>query len=98
MPSTALAEKLGRTKAALFTRANLLGLVHGYIKPWTDDHVRALAIAFNHGIAIADLAVALDRKPMSVSKYATKYGFDFGRRARSSKFLTLADIMALPGE
>ena len=95
MPSAVLAAKLGRTKAAMFTRANLLGLVHGYFKPWTAEHVTALTIAFDHGIAIADLSVALDRKPMSVSKYATKHGFEFGRRARSPKPLKLPDIMAL---
>jgi hypothetical protein len=81
-PTPQLAKKLGRTKAAVFTRANVLGLQHGYIKSWDDGDHDALVIAFRNGIAIADLALALDRKAMSVSKYAKQHGFAFGRRPR----------------
>src|SRR3546814_3290040 len=44
LPTKALATKLGRTKAAITSRANSLGLVHGYIRPFTDTETRALGI------------------------------------------------------
>ncbi|MHA0111256.1 hypothetical protein ACXYUI_29645, partial [Klebsiella pneumoniae] len=71
VPTKVLAASLGRTKAALTSRANSLGLVHGYIRPFSDDETRALDVAFNTGVSLADLAVALNRKAMSLSKYAT---------------------------
>ncbi len=95
-PVADLARKLGRTKAAIFTRANTLKLVHGYIKTWTSDDIAALETAFANGIAIADLAIALDRRAMSVSKYATKHGYDFGRRRRAAQVLTTSQILAMP--
>lgn len=95
MPNDALAAQLGRTKAAMFSRANLLGLVHGYIRPFTSDETKALDLAFRHGIAIADLATALSRKACSVSKYATNHGIRFGRRPLRTPTPTLADILAL---
>ncbi|RDE04249.1 DNA cytosine methyltransferase [Sphingomonas aracearum] len=95
MPNDALAAQLGRTKAAMFSRANLLGLVHGYIRPFSADETRALDLAFRHSIAIADLAAALDRKACSVSKYATNHGIRFGRRPLRTPTPTLGDILAL---
>lgn len=95
MPNQSLAAQLGRTKAAMFSRANLLGLVHGYIRPFSADETRALDLAFRHGVAIADLATALGRKACSVSKYATNHGIRFGRRPLRSPAPTLADILAL---
>ena len=92
IPTTSLATKLGRTKAAITSRANSLGLVHGYIRPFSAEESRALGIAWRTGISIADLAIALDRKPMSVSKYATNHGYRFGRRPRRT--LALAEILA----
>lgn len=92
LPTKALAAKLGRTKAAITSRANSLGLVHGYIRPFTDTETRALGIAFRTGISIADLAAALGRKPMSLSKYATKHGFQFGRRPRHT--ITLEALLS----
>ena len=90
-----LAAKLGRTKAAMFTRANVLGLVHGYIRPFAPDELRALDLAFDHGVAIADLAAALGRKPCSVSKFATNHGYRFGRRPRAGQEPTLAALLDL---
>lgn len=92
LPTKALAAKLGRTKAAITSRANSLGLVHGYIRPFTDTETQALCIAFRTGISIADLAAALGRKPMSLSKYATKHGFQFGRRPRHT--ITLEALLS----
>ena len=87
-----LAASMGRTKASITTRANVLGLVHGYIRPFSDDETRALEIAFRTGVSIADLALALDRKAMSVSKYATNHGYQFGRRPRRA--VTLEGLLA----
>ncbi len=92
MPTKALAAKLGRTKAAITSRANSLGLVHGYIRPFSDDETKGLEIAFRTGVSIADLADALGRRPMSLSKYATKHGYHFGRRLRRA--VTLAELLA----
>lgn len=95
-PTRALAAKLGRTKASITTRANVLGLAHGYIRPWSEAELTALAKAFAHGIAIADLAGVLGRKAASVSKFATKHGYDFGRRPLRPIAPSIAEILALP--
>ena len=95
MSGTKLAQRMGRTKAAIYTRANVLGLVHGYIRPWSRDELQALRIAHDHGIAIADLAEALGRNPISVSKFATNHEFRFGRRPVREVKLTLQDILGL---
>ena len=92
VPTKLLAARMGRTKAALTSRANSLGLVHGYIRPFSDEETRALEIAFRTGVSIADLAVALDRKAMSLSKYATNHGYQFGRRPRRT--VTLEGLLA----
>lgn len=96
MPMADLAAKMGRTKASLFTRANILGLVHGYHRPWSDDDRRALVLAHAHDIALPDLATALGRNCAGVHKYAEKQGVRFGRRARRTPAPTLPDILALP--
>lgn len=98
MSGTKLAQRMGRTKAAIYTRANVLGLVHGYIRPWSQDELQALRIAHDHGIAIADLAEALGRNPISVSKFATNHEFRFGRRPVREVKLTLQDILGLKKE
>lgn len=95
MPTPRLATALGRTKAAVLTRANVLGLEHGYISAWTNGDHDALEIAHRHGIAIADLAAALGRKRCSVSKYATNHGFAFGRRPLLPQPPTRNDILKL---
>lgn len=90
-----LAKALGRTKAAIFTRANAIGLAHGYIVAWTNGDHEALEIAFRNDIAIADLASALGRKACSVSKYAKNHGFAFGRRPLADTPPTKAEILAM---
>lgn len=92
VPTRELAARLERTKAAVTSRANLLGLVHGYIRPFSDEETRALDIAYRTGVSIADLAEALGRKPMSLSKYASNHGYAFGRRPRHA--ITLAALLA----
>jgi hypothetical protein len=95
MSGAELAKRMGRTKAAVYTRANVLGLIHGYIRPWSREELKALRLAHDHGIAIADLAEALGRNPISVSKFATNHEFRFGRRPVRENKLTLQDILKL---
>lgn len=95
MPMLELATMMGRTKASLFTRANILGLVHGYHRPWTDDERRALALAHAHDVALPDLVAALGRNYAGVHKFAEKQGFAFARRTRWKPTPTLQDILAL---
>jgi len=95
MPMDALAHRMGRTRAALFTRANLLGLVHGYHRAFTPDERAAVRIAHANGIALADLATALGRKAATLSKYTGSHGLSFGRRERLVPPPTLATILAL---
>lgn len=99
MKTRELAEKLGRPRMGVLNRAWTLGLKHGYWRPYTSDELRAYRIAYDHGIAVADLAIALDRHPMTVSKYATdKLGLHFGRRLRRKPPPTLAEILSLEPE
>ncbi|MDX3911029.1 MAG: hypothetical protein QHC67_14590 [Sphingobium sp.] len=95
MPTADLARDMGRSKAAIFTRANLLGLSHGYQRPWSEDDKAALAIAHARAIDIRDLADALGRKVAAVHKYAAKQGLAFGRRKRAATPKSLPEILAL---
>ena len=96
-PTSELARRMGRTKASLTTRANVLGLVHGYHRAWTEDEREALLLAHRHEVAISDLAVALGRNFAGVHKYAAKKGLGFGRRPRRDPPPTITDILALAG-
>jgi hypothetical protein len=96
VPTRELPALLGRPRGGIFCRANALGLKHGYWRPYTEDELRAYRLAFDHGLAIADLAIALEREAFTVSKYATdKLDLRFGRRPRRKIPLTLAEILAL---
>jgi len=85
----------GRSKGSIFTRANVLGLQGPWCKPWTKEHQRALRIAYERGIAIADVAGAMHRNPFSVSKYATMHGYDFGKRPMLADPPDLQTILGL---
>ncbi|MDR3408433.1 MAG: hypothetical protein P4L68_08045 [Methylovirgula sp.] len=96
MNTRELATAMGRPRMAVLNRAWTLGLKHGYWRPYTADELAAFRIAFANGIAIADLAIALDRHAMTVSKYATdKLGIHFGRRRRMKSALSLDQILEL---
>jgi hypothetical protein len=95
VPTAELARQMGRSKAAILTRANVLGLAHGYIRPWSEEDKAALRIAHEHGIAVSDLALALGRNLAAVHKYAAKHGYAFGRWRRRSPAPSLYDILAL---
>ncbi len=96
IPTPELACQMGRTRAAIFTRANILGLAHEGRQRWTSDHLAALRIAHEHGISLTDLAAALGREVDALHKYAAKQGLAFGRRPRRPVPPTLADILNLP--
>lgn len=103
-PTPVLAAKLGRKKAAVYCKANLLGLVHGYLRPFTDDEERAIRIAYDRGISLTDLAAALARDIAVVSKHAKRH-MDLHFSARPTKAprgprgnrapVTLASLLAL---
>lgn len=96
IPTRELSAQLGRPRMGVLNRAWHLGLKHGYWRPYTPDELRAFAIAFAEGISIADLAIALDRQAMTVSKYATdKLHLHFGRRRRLKPAPTLDQILAM---
>lgn len=99
MKTRELAERLGRPRMGVLNRAWTMGLKHGYWRPYTQEELHAFRVAFDHGVAIADLAITLERHPMTVSKYATdKLGLHFGRRKRRKPPVTLAEILALQPE
>lgn len=96
MKTKDIARHLRRPKMGVYCRAFTLGLKTGRCGPYTADERHAYQIAYDQGIAIADLAIALDREAMTVSKYATdKLGLHFGRRSRCRPPLTLNQILAL---
>ena len=104
VPTPELATTLGRKKAGVFNKAWSLGLVHGYIRAFTQDEKAAIRIAHAAGISLSDLSDALDRDPAVVSKHAIrKLGLSFKERdkraprgpRRSRRTLTLADILQL---
>ena len=99
VPTRELAKHLGRPRGGVLVRAWVLGLKHGYWRPYTADELRAFQIAYRNGLAIADLAIALDRHPMTVSKYATdKLCLHFGRRRRVKPAPALQEILDLEEE
>lgn len=99
IPTRELCVRLGRKRGGVFQRAWHMGLKHGYWRPYTPDELRAFRVAFVRGISIADLAIALNRHAMTVSKYATdKLHLHFGRRPRIKPPLSLEEILALPSQ
>ncbi len=86
---------IGRSKAAIFNRAHQLGLHADYHRQFTNAELRALQIAFDRGLAIADVAAALGRKPFSLSKYANNHGYRFGQRPLLVEPITLEGILQL---
>jgi hypothetical protein len=106
VPTPELAARLGRKKGGVFNKAHALDLVHGYLRPFTDEEKAAIRIAHGAGISLTDLSDALERDPAVVSKHAIRrLELSFKdrenraprgpRRLRSA--LTLADILSLAG-
>lgn len=74
-PTAELARKLGRRKAAIYTRANVLGLEHGWCRDFTAEDDAAIKTAWFNGTPLRDLAEALQRQEAVVAKRAIKIGY-----------------------
>lgn len=92
VPVEKIAGQLGRSKHAVYCRAHVLDLTG---QQWSGAHRLALRIAFERGIAIKDVAIAVGRTGLTVSKYATRHGMHFGRRSRLVVPITVEEILAL---
>jgi hypothetical protein len=75
-----LASSLGRKKGGVLQKAFQLGLVHGYIRQFSDDEKQAIRIARDTGVSLVDLGEALERDPAVVSKHAVRMGIPFATR------------------
>ena len=75
-----LAAALHRSKGGVFNKAFSLGLKHGFMRAFTEDEDRAIAIAHEHVLSITDLAAALGRDVAVVSKHAIRMGLPFSGR------------------
>ena len=103
VPTGALAAALGREKGGVYNKAWSLGLVHGWMRAFSADEERAIRIARDRGLSLANLAVALDRDTAVVSKHAIRMGVPFSTRSvraprtcRAGRIRwTLAAILAL---
>jgi len=104
-PSKELAAKLGRTPAAMFSRAHTLGLQHGYIRVFSAEERRAIGIGWRLGFPLAMLARACGRDQAVISKYAIRLGIPYdspdrpvqptrGRKV-GRRDLSLAEILEL---
>lgn len=86
VPTKDLAAELGRGKLAVCQRANVLGLVHGYCRPWTDEERLAVRIGHARGLSVTVLARAIGRDVAVVSKQAIRLGLPFkGRAVKASR-------------
>lgn len=90
-----LAQELGRSKVSIYNRAFALGLKSSYTRPPTGRERYALRIAFDRGLALPDVASAMGRRLVSLSKYAVAHGYRFGRRRLLSQPITIDEIIAL---
>ena len=102
VPTPALAAALGRKKGGVFNKAFSLGLVHGWMRAFSEDEDRAIRIARAGTISLPDLSLALNRDAAVVSKHAIRMGIPFATRPhpaprgprRNRPRLTLASILA----
>ncbi|HWF01590.1 MAG TPA: hypothetical protein VG248_17440 [Caulobacteraceae bacterium] len=96
----------GRPKGGIFQRAFHLGIRHGYWRPYAEDEVRAIRIAWKRGIGVTDLAVALGRNPQAIYKQLDRLNLSFSdparpvassraRRAKRAAPLSLSQILQL---
>ncbi|ALR20144.1 MULTISPECIES: hypothetical protein [Sphingobium] len=85
IPTREIAEALGRGLRAVLYRANHLGLVHGFMRPFSSDEDRAIQNAWLHGVSMVDVAEALGRDPAVIGKHAARIGYRFNDPARPSR-------------
>lgn len=74
-PNAELAQKLDRKWSAVRVRAASLGIKHGWMRAFSEDEDRAIAIAWRVGVGLTDLAKAMDRDLAVVSKHAIRLGY-----------------------
>ena len=104
VPTQALADALGRKKSGVYNKAFALGLVHGWMRPFSADEEQAIRIARDGCIALPDLSAALGRDTAVVGKHAARMGIPFSTRPhrvprgprRNRPAPTLAAILARP--
>jgi hypothetical protein len=98
------ARLIGRPTGGVYTRAFQLRLRSGWSRDFTRDEDRAIAIGWRRGLSIQTLALALDRKLITVYRRGRRLGFWFadpGRPAQSRRGrvaidrLSMAEILAL---
>lgn len=102
VPTPALAAALRRKKGGVFNKAFSLGLVHGWMRAFSEEEDQAIRIARAGTISLPDLSLALNRDPAVVSKHAIKMGIPFATRPhpvprgprRNRPRLSLASILA----
>lgn len=77
-----LAAKLGRPLPAIYTRANVLGLRHPFLRDFTADDDAAISTAWHDGTPLSKLATALKRDVAVISKHAIRLGIPFNSPER----------------
>lgn len=99
-----LAKRFGRSHLAVCLRANVLGLEHGFMRPFSPDEDRAFHIAFHsRDITFGDLAAVMGRDVAVIGRHAKRLGLKFSERPyppprtprKSRRTWTLVDILAL---
>ncbi len=80
MKTAKLAALLDRPKGAVYNRAFMLGLDHGYFREWTPEEDLIVRVAHEHGISLTDVASVLDRDQALVSKRSIGLGIPFSAR------------------
>jgi hypothetical protein len=85
VPTREIADTLGRGLRAVLYRANHLGLVHGFMRPFSSDEDQAIRNAWLHGVSMVDVAQALGRDPAVIGKRAARIGYRFNDPARPSR-------------
>ncbi len=83
-PVKLLAAELGRPLRAVYCHANSLGLKHTWMRAFSAEEDLALAAAWLLQVAIADVAICLDRDLAVVSKRAIRIGVSFSDARRPS--------------
>jgi hypothetical protein len=81
IPTPELARQLGRSKPSVYTRANVLGLVHGRNRAFSADDDRAILIGWEKGLSLRDVADALGRDQSVITKRCRRvHGLSYSDR------------------
>lgn len=77
-----LAAKLGRPLRAIYSRTNLLGLRHPFLRDFTPEDDEAIRTAWRDGTPLSRLARTLTRDVAVISKHAIRLGIPFNASDR----------------